>query len=269
MKEFLVVLNQDKRLEYLINQLKKDHGVLIAHDQEEFEKLIKEAQYTHLLLPITGVDNNLTIRGGNTQLTEEILGHLRGKTILTGLMHESLQLACQQFEVALETYMTDDFAIDNNYITCEGIIEGLVKLSEKAIYQSNILILGYGRLGQILAKVLTPFKVKLWIAARDEKDLTKIKIEGNQALPLNQIGKALDEVDFVITTIPKEVMNHEVLESLIDKDLLIIDVSSHPYSFDHDYAKELGLNVHLLAKIPGRIAPKSSGELLATYISLL
>jgi dipicolinate synthase subunit A len=269
MKQFLVVLNQDKRLEYLINQLKKDHGVMIAHDQEEFEKLIKESQYTHLLLPITGVDNNLTIRGGNTQLTEEILGHLRGKTILTGLVHESLSQACQHFEVELVTYMTDDFAIDNNYITCEGIIEALVKLSEKAIYQSNILILGYGRLGQILTKVLAPFKVNLWVAARDDKDLTKIKIEGNQAIHLNQIEPVLKEVDFMITTIPKEVMSHALLERLVNQELLILDVSSHPYSFDHDYAKNLGLNVHLLPKIPGRIAPKTSGELLATYISLL
>jgi dipicolinate synthase subunit A len=252
---------------YVSEALSRTDEVIEIKQQEALEIMIKEGKYTHLLLPITGVDNKLSIRGCNIQLTEDLLLWMGNKTIITGLKNQALIECCQTYQIDLKTFMCEDFSIDNNYITCEGIIEKLVNLSDKAIYQSKILIVGYGKLGQICAKVLQPFQVTLYIAARSEKDLTKIKIDGFVPIRIES-EMPLPEVDFVITTIPNQVISHEQLKKLTITGM-VLDVSSSPYSLDHNYAEAHNLNVHLLPQVPGKIAPKSSGLLIAKYVSLL
>lgn len=268
MNKYLVVNNEDKRFYYLINKLKENHEVNIVDDQASFEKMIKVGKYTHLLLPITGVDNTLSIRGCKMQFNEELFAYLKGKTILTGLVIEPLTVVCQTYDVNLKSYITDDFAIENNYITCEGIIERLVNLSTRAIYGSNTIIIGYGRLGQILANILKSMKVHVIIAARSPKDRTTAKVNGFTPIHLTDLCSTINQVDFVINTVPVEVIDHTCIDAIENDDLIILDASSKPYGFDLDYANKKNIAAFILPQIPGKVAPKSSGEIMAKYISL-
>lgn len=259
-------MNKDARLPHMVEHLKKTDYVKLVYYQEELEKCLNEGQYTHLLLPITGVDNMLVIRGSNMQLEEKWLHLLKGKTILTGLVHEGLKEACKRHAIDVKSYMTEAFAIANNYITCEGIIEKLVQLNDKSIYGSTVLIVGFGKLGQILCKVLAPLQVHLIVASRDAKDHVKVKIDGYESIDYGSIEDVVNRIDTMITTVPARVVDERVLQKLVHTDTLVIDVSSDPYTFDLEGAQSIGVFAHRLPQIPGRIAPRSSGVLLAESI---
>ena len=47
-------------------------------------------------------------------------------------------------KIKLVSYLNEDIAIKNNYLTVEGIIEKMATNSDKGIYGSNVLIIGYG-----------------------------------------------------------------------------------------------------------------------------
>lgn len=267
--KILVLSNHDPRLTYLIDAIKKKYEITIVAVPTELKKLENLTQYTHLLLPIAGVDNTLTIRGGSIQLTDELLANFKGKTILTGLIVSELSKRCEELGIGIVSYLTDAFMIDNNYLTCEGIIAQMVSLSPKAIFHSKCLIVGFGRLGQILAKILQAFKADISIVARDDKDIVKITIDGYKALKYEELEKCITDYDFIITTVPQQVITPDHLNLLSGKDILILDVSSVPYSFDHQLAERLGIHAYLLPQLPGRFAPKTAGELLAHTIELI
>ena len=48
---------------------------------------------------------------------------------------------------------------------------------------------------------------------------------------------------------------------------IVIIISHSPGGVDYDYAKELGIHAKMYQGIPGKIAPKSSAEILYQYIS--
>ena len=192
--------------------------------------------------------------------------HLKGVTILTGLVHPELTRRCQNYGITCISYLTEDFAIKNNYITSEGIIEKLVRLSPKAIYNSRILIVGYGKLGQVLGKVLNALQSQLTIAARDPKDRTRIKIDGHIAVNYDELNAVNIPFDFVITTVPYPVIHEQLLQRFAESNTLVLDVSSYPYSFDLELAERLNVNAYRLPQLPGKIAPETSGILLAEAI---
>ena len=266
MKRVLVCHNDDQRLEAMIDTLKQQHHVEIVRDTIYLKTKLLNGSYDYLIIPITGIDESLTIRGSSIKLHEECLEHLKDTTILTGLIHPVLKETCDRYHIKLVSYLTEDFAIGNNYLTTEGVIERLVQLSSKAIYQSHILIVGYGKLGQVLSKVLSAFKANLTIVARDPKDLTKIKIDGHKPITYDDLEAIIGHYDFVITTVPSPVLHDDELSMLAKSQAIVLDVSSAPYSFDLKKALSLNVQAYRLPQIPAKVAPDTAGMLMANAI---
>ena len=61
---------------------------------------------------------------------------------------------------------------------------------------------------------------------------------------------------------PSVIIKREILEK-IRTETLIIDVASAPYGTDFAVASELGVNAMLCSSLPGKVAPKTAGEIIA------
>ena len=60
-------------------------------------------------------------------------------------------------------------------------------------------------------------------------------------------------------------INNKILES-VREDCLIIDVASSPFGTDFARAYELGLNAIQCSSLPGKVAPKTAGKIIADGI---
>jgi len=262
----LIVLNQDRRLEYLYTFLNSKLPILPVKTLEEFKRGVYSNNFKFIILPIRGVNDTGYIDGTDIQLTDDILIKLSKKDIYTGLISTFLKPLAEKYHFRLVSYLTDDFAIKNNYITVEGIIETIVNQSDKAIYGSNVAILGYGKLGAICAKVLNTMKANVTIVARSDKDRLHASIYDFAVSDYLEFASKITQYDFIINTVPSMVLTNNMLEQLNGTETMIIDVSSPPYGLDHQFAKTKEIKVFLLPGIPGKIAPKTSGFLLGESI---
>lgn len=266
MFKILVVNNGDKRQKYLIDYLRKQHIVEEIKDELSLFYEINDKKYNCLVLPVRGLKNEFVIDGTDIKLTENYLKLMSNKIIFTGLINSALRKNCSKYNVELYSYLNNDLAIKNNYITVEGIIEAIAKNSHKAIFNSNILIIGYGKLGQISAKVLKNMKADITISARNNKDLLSAKINEYKTIKNNQLLNYIDKYDFIINTVPYRLISVNNIIKLKDKENLIIDVASEPFGLDHDIAKLNSVKTLKLPGIPGKTAPKTSGDLIGEVI---
>lgn len=160
----------------------------------------------------------------------------------------------------------EQIAVLNAIATAEGTIMEAIAASERNLHSSNCLVLGYGRCAKVLAGKLKGMDARVTVAARSEEALAYANAAGHLFVRLDNIKCILPSFQFIFNTIPSMILDKDCLE-LVDKHATIIDISSAPGGIDFDCADKLKLNAKLCLGIPGKVAPKSSSDILITGIN--
>jgi dipicolinate synthase subunit A len=85
---------------------------------------------------------------------------------------------------------------------------------------------------------------------------------------MQDIEKEVGNIDIVINTIPHLVVTANVL-SKMPAHTLVIDLASKPGGTDFRYAEKRGVKALLAPGLPGIVAPKTAGQILANVLSQL
>ncbi|ERJ13689.1 dipicolinate synthase subunit DpsA [Haloplasma contractile] len=267
MCKILIVKNQDERLVYVFDYLKKQNvQVIMITNEDDFKSELIKRDVDAVILPVRGVSDQGEIDGTDIMLSKENLLLLQGKTLFSGLLNSQFNQMCKQVGVKFITYLDDDVAIKNNYITVEGVISHITNSSRRAILNSNTLVIGYGKLGQITASVFKELQSHVTVVARSQKDRIHAKISGFGAMSYNDLIYKIDRYDFIINTVPAHVIDEILLDKLSKTNVEIIDLASKPYGLNHELAKIKKVETTILKGVPGKIAPKTSGELIAINV---
>lgn len=155
----------------------------------------------------------------------------------------------------------DDFAMRNAIPTAEGTIQIAMEETKHTLNASNILILGFGRIGKILAHMLLGIGAKVHIAANNNADKAFAKVYRLDAIKYLQISPILPEMDIIINTVPAMVLDLKLLEK-VRTDALIIDIASKPGGVDFEKAREFGLKTIWALSLPGKVAPDTSAKII-------
>ena len=155
-------------------------------------------------------------------------------------------------------YKRTDFLSDPYYlarnaaITAECTLEIVENVLGQDISAHSVLILGWGRIGKCLGKLLQTKGTQVTIAARKDADLAMIEALGYQAMPLWALKP---EAEFIINTIPSMVLPQ------VPDHCYAIELASKPGMAGDHIISALGL--------PGKLRPAASGKLIAdTFIRL-
>lgn len=196
----------------------------------------------------------------------QIPAHAR---VLTGSLGDLLQAAAQTRHWQIHNPGWEEaFAVGNAVPSAEGAISIAMAASDTCIHGSRCLVIGYGRMGRILARMLRGLGAQVLVAARKAKDRTWIHAEGHDACGLSELAGSLGEIDFVFNTAPALVLD-EVLLRHTREDVRIIDLASAPYGVDFEAAKRLGRKAWIEPSLPGRYAPMYAGGVLLKVIEEL
>ena len=126
---------------------------------------------------------------------------------------------------------------------------------------SKILILGFGRIGKVLARKLAGLSAKVTCAARKDEDLAWIRAYGHMETNINAIGENLSEFDIIINTVPHLVLTEERLQ-YVKEDCLLVDLASNPGGIDKRAAKDKNLKLIWALALPGKVAPVTTAEFI-------
>ena len=161
-------------------------------------------------------------------------------------------------------YLKDPLtAMENTIATAEGAIAQAILRSPENLRGSICLVIGYGKCGRTLAGYLQNMFCRTMVWEKDREKAAQAKAAGLKILEERELPRALTLPAFLFQTAPCVVLKKDLLK-YIRKDTCIIDIASLPGGLDYPAAKDLGLSPLHLPGIPGKYAPKASGEILAS-----
>lgn len=160
----------------------------------------------------------------------------------------------------------DSYALLNAVPTAEGAIELAIKHTPFTLWQSRVLVIGFGRVGKVLADRLHALGAYVTVSARKPSDLALIGISGCNAIKTSDVLENIKKQDIVFNTVDAKVISNEALKSCSDK--LIIDLSSSG-GFDIEAAKKHRVSAFKASGLPGICAPYTAGKILAETVAEL
>lgn len=277
MKQKIGVIGGDLRIVKLVEMLAKDGYEVITYALEKAESISKlqevkkctsieefmqETQIIIGSIPLSSnhIDMNTPFSEQNVSL-QELANYLEGKTFIAGNIKELYELIDTEKTNLIDLLDREELTILNTISTAEGAIQIAMEETNKTIHGSDILVLGYGRVGKILANMLKGIGANVCCEARKNVDLAWIRAYGYTPVRLNELDNTLGKFDIVINTIPAIILDEEKLKKL-NKDSLIIDLASNPGGVDRSASKKAGIKTIWALSLPGKVAPLTSAEFI-------
>ena len=195
-----------------------------------------------------------------------MIHYLEGKILIAGsISPEIYDMANDEYIEIIDIMKREELAVLNTISTAEGAIEIAISNTNKIIHGSEVLILGFGRIGKVLARKMAGLSAKVTCAARKDEDLAWIRAYGHNETNINALGENLSQYDIILNTVPHLVLNKERLQ-YVKKDALLIDLASNPGGIDKKEAKELKLKLVWALALPGKVAPVTTAEFIKDTI---
>lgn len=191
---------------------------------------------------------------------EDLINQIGGKTFIAGsIKPEVYQMAEEKEITVLDILKREELSVLNAISTAEGAIQIAINETPKNVHGNNVLVLGFGRIGKILSKMLYGLGAHVSCEARKTTDLAWIKAYGYEAINLIELKQNLSRFDIIINTIPYIVLDRDMLQE-VKHDALIIDLASNPGGVDKQAVKELGIKFNWALSLPGKVSPVTSAE---------
>lgn len=157
----------------------------------------------------------------------------------------------------------DSYALLNAVPTAEGAIKIAIESTPFTLWNARVLVIGYGRVGKILADRLKALGCKVTVSARKSADFALITANNMEKVNTNLLNTVPLNFDIIFNTVDFPVLDNEALESTDCK--CIIDLSSKG-GFDLKFAKSQGITAIKAPGLPSVVAPKTAGEILAETV---
>ncbi|HLR21185.1 MAG TPA: dipicolinate synthase subunit DpsA [Tissierellaceae bacterium] len=265
----ITVLGGDQRSLSLANLLAEDGNKVLVYGFDEIEKnskLIKEdnlkkaIDFSNIIigpLPFMEIDGILnTPHYSQEIMIKDIFKKLsKDKVLLGGYIGDEYKSLALDYPFKLIDYFKrEEMQVLNGIPTAEGAIQIAMEEMKTTLHGSNVLVLGFGRIGKILAKMLYGIGSNVYVETRNYSDVSWIKAYGYKPVLLKEMKEYISNIDTIFNTIPSMVLDEPMLKEL-NKEAIIIDLASKPGGVDLDKAKEMKINTVLAPGLPGRVAP--------------
>ena len=161
---------------------------------------------------------------------------------------------------ALVDYRTVDFLKDeyylaqNAYITAECALDVALPYLTRTLRSCPVLVIGWGRIGKCLSKLLQAIGAQVTVAARNPTDRAMAQALGFDTAETQNLHTILSGFRLIYNTIPQMILPKEQTLSIAE-DCTLIDLASKNGTEYGDAVIARGL--------PGIHMPESTGKLIA------
>ncbi len=203
---------------------------------------------------------------------EEAASRLPGVRVLGGCLPEALaDRLCARLgsDRVTDYYTLEPLLLRNARLTAEGAIMTAMEVTDTALIGSRAAVIGYGRIGQYLSRLLIALGVRVTVCARRAESRAAAEGDGCGVLGLSGGRGALTALcrgyDVIYNTVPAPLFDADLLDA-IDPDTRLIDLASYPGGVGGPSC----MRVIRAPSLPGRYAPRTAGKIVAeTVLSLI
>lgn len=274
MNKKTLILGGDNRSLYLGEYLEKQ-GLDVcyyAFREAECFKTLKEAVCTAdlIILPLPFTRDRETV---NTPLFDgkipihELCALLDSKKAVFGgqlpkSFTEELYIKgiyyCDYFELP-------ELAVYNAVPTAEGVAELLISKLAVTVHSSSCAVLGFGNVGKAVCNTLKALGANVTAVIRSRRAAAEAETLLINTCTFDELKQNEKDFDAVINTVPAAVLGNDEMKQL-KSECLLVEVASPPYGIDFKAARVHALTVIKAPSLPGKVAPKTAGEIIGKTI---
>ena len=201
---------------------------------------------THILLPVP------------CRLADDVLKDILASapdcaTVLGGFLHPATAADRQRINLLEDPYYQAENAMITAYCALRLGADALPVTWERC----PVLILGWGRIGKCLSRLLRSLGAEVTVAARKDADLALCRALGYHAKTFRKIIGETANFRVIFNTVPAPVLSAQAVARCRD-DRVLIELASVPGMEGPGIIDGRGL--------PGKMAPESAGSLIARTV---
>ncbi len=186
----------------------------------------------------------------------------KNQLFIAGRISDKIAQLAHVYNVySIDILEREEMAVLNAIPTAEGAIQIAMEELPITMHDCKALILGFGRVGRTLARMLDGIGVKVFVEARKYSDIAWIKSFSYKPVYINEIGDYIDKMDIIFNTIPHIILDYNAL-GRIRNDCLVIDLASKPGGVDFERARSMGIKVIWALSLPGKVAPVTAAKFI-------
>ena len=208
-------------------------------------------EITHLLLDVPSF-NERGLLWDNQNLQKLLTMLPEFVTIIGGNLTPDYLLNYKKIDLLKDVW----FQCQNASITAECALQVAANALHTTFPDSPALILGWGRIGKCLSRLLQTIGCQVTVAARKEGDRAMAMATGLDALDYPDIPDKLSHFRILFNTVPIQTIPIPILDAW--KDGIKLDLASSPGMVCDKVITARGL--------PGKYAPESTGKLIAESV---
>lgn len=273
----------DLRIVRLIEILASENHTVFIYGQEKYFENSKKSNKIFICdcleecinqsdLIISGVPvskDNVTIYSPFSKeiiRLDKVYEYLNGKTFIAGNIPINFYKRDTKLIRNIDLLQIEELTVLNAIPTVEGIIKIAIEETEITIHESNILILGFGRIGKMVCKRFQALGANIYCATKQQSDLSWIRESRYNPVKYEELNNYVDNMNYIINTIPSKVITESIIKKL-NKECVIIDIASYPGGVDKEAAQRYNIKVVTALGIPGKIAPKTAAKYIKHVVT--
>jgi len=174
-----------------------------------------------IVLPVPTTKDSINVF---TPLTNKIIPLKQ----ISETVNDQLILCCNYFfenKKCVDYGSLDSYALLNAIPTAEGAIKIAIENTDYTLWKSKCLVIGYGRVGKVLANRLKALGCDVTVTARKPSDLSLSETLGFSYINTENLNTAELSFNIIFNTVDVKVINDKKIKDL--KADLIIDLSTH------------------------------------------
>lgn len=198
---------------------------------------------------------------------DEIISYLSpGQLVFAGMAGKGFEnKVIGKSALLFDYFRREDVTLMNTVPTVQGILKVIFENIDYTVHSCRCAVFGYGRVAKITADTFMKLGADVTVCARKASDISLAQINGAKGCYISEFYRFASDYDIIVNTVPSTVINRKILEN-VKKECLIIDVASAPFGTDFATANELGINAIQCSSLPGKVAPKTAGKIIADGI---
>ena len=173
-----------------------------------------------------------------------------GITVIGG----NLDIPCLEGYRKIDLLRDPEYLAKNAAITAHCAVKLALPSLPVTLERCPVLILGWGRIGKHLAQLLKRMGAEVTVAARKDADRAMLKSLGFRAVDFPALSKMLHGFRLIYNTVPEKILSDS---TTFPAGCVRIELASRP-GLPGESIDGRGL--------PGKLAPESSGKLIAETI---
>lgn len=273
--EKFLIIGGDKRQLYLADYLEKNGKKVSLYALPEnsgrcignLKSEIPDYDSLVLPLPVTKDNKHLYTVIPIKETLDEIISYInKDHIVFAGMAGKGIETKIKTRGACVYDYFKrEDVTVMNTVPTVQGILKVIFENTDYTVHSSNCAVFGYGRTAKLAASTLASLGAEVTVCARKGSDIALAGVNGLKGCRICDFYRIAGGFDIIINTVPSMVIDRRILEN-VNKSCLVADIASAPFGTDFAAADELGIKAMQCSSLPGKVAPKTAGRIIADGI---